>query len=96
MYQFLQETLKAFWAYLVSIADALSQLAGRITTWTDNPNESISGAAWRKRHQYPMVRIVIDFLLRPLGPDHCRGSFMKDWARARIMVAQHDPYRAED
>lgn len=80
--------MNAFASYLLSVFDALSQLLGRIIGWTGNANESISGAAWRKREEHPWVYRVIDFLLRPLGPDHCQEAFLADILRAGELLRQ--------
>lgn len=72
-------------SYLISVFDALSQLVGRILGWTGNANESISGAAWRKRDEHPWVVRVIDFLL---GADHCREAFLADLVRAGELLRQ--------
>lgn len=79
--------IEAFRAYLISVGDALSQLVGRILTWTDNPNESISGAAWRQRCRFPRVRKTIDLLL---GEDHCLDSYTNDLRRAYELIKNTD------
>jgi len=76
--------MEALFSYLISVGDATSQLVGRILTWTANPNESISGAAWRKRARYPLVQRGIDLLL---GEGHCRTAYEGDLRRAYELIA---------
>jgi len=85
--------------WLISVGDALSQLLGRLIwirhqgrwrTWTDSPNESISGAAdrWAEMGYYEWVAPSIDWLsyLWLDGRGHCRRARDADLSRAINLV----------
>jgi hypothetical protein len=65
--------------YLISVGDAFSQLVGTVLTYSATPNESISGAAYRRDD---WLRPVLDGLFRVFHEEHCRKSHEADVARA--------------
>lgn len=65
--------------YLISVGDAFSQLVGRVLTYTATPNESISGAAYRRDD---WLRPILDGIFRVFHEGHCRKSHEADVARA--------------
>ena len=69
--------------YLISVGDALSQLVGRVLTYTATPNESISGAAYRKQD---WLRVALDGLFRVFHEGHCRRAHEADVHRALEVV----------
>ena len=80
-------------AALISIGDAASQLAGRLIpvrvdgqwrAFTDDSNESVSGAAsrWSRRGRFEWVEYTIDVVLSPRQRNHCREARIKDTQRA--------------
>jgi hypothetical protein len=75
--------------YLVRLGDAVSQLANVIIGGT-NPNESISGRAWRLRTRkgWKQARAVIDFIFSPFEKNHCHMSYVADLHRARKLIAE--------
>ena len=71
--------------YIVRVGDALSQFINVLVFFSHNPNESISGKAYRLRKEskswnvgYHIVNAI--FFLQE---DHCRASYLKDVKRAR-------------
>jgi hypothetical protein len=82
-------------SWLISVGDALSQLGGRLIpirvdgkwrVWTDNANQSISGAAnmWAERGRFEWVEKVIDGVAQVFGDsDHCAMARYYDLQRAK-------------
>ena len=54
-----------------------------------NPNESISGRAYRMRRcsGWKQARYLIDIAFIPFERDHCKASYDADLKRAAIMLA---------
>lgn len=76
--------LKPFLNYLLRIAEALSQLINVVVFFGDNPNEQVSGRAYRMRRinwQWAALRWAINFLFF-WQQDHCRDSHVADLKRA--------------
>jgi hypothetical protein len=71
--------------YLIRLGDALSQLLN-VALLNGDANESISGRAHREG--WKTAERVINGLLRPLGPDHCRTAYEADVARAWELVKE--------
>jgi len=77
--------------YVVHIGDALSQLINVVVFFSDNPNESVSGRAWRLRTKYRfwgILKVVIDFVASPLEEDHCEMSHKGDVSRAAKLLRE--------
>lgn len=74
--------------YLIRVGDALSQFLNVLILFGKNPNESISGRAWRLRATpgWRQLRIVIDFLFSYWQEEHCREAFFNDLLRARQLL----------
>lgn len=81
--------------YVVRVGDAISQFLNVAFFLGDNPNESLSGRAWRQRrdHGWKELRIVIDWLFKPWMPNHCQASYYNDLVRARRLIAEADVKR---
>jgi len=77
--------MKDLWKYIVSVGDATSQLVGRLLTYTNTPNESISGAAYRRDGA---VKKVIDWVFSPLERNHTKKAYLADLARAINTVVE--------
>lgn len=75
-------------AYFLRVGDALSQL-GNVIIGGGNPNESISGRAWRQRRRFgwKQARIIIDFIFLPFHKGHCQAVARNDVQRARALIA---------
>jgi len=88
--------VNAFFAHLVSIGDAASQLLGRLIPvkadgewqcFTMSSNESVSGAAyrWEETHGW-QARKVIDLIFKAVtfgrDSDHCLTAFIADYHRS--------------
>jgi hypothetical protein len=71
--------------YLIRLGDALSQLLN-VALLNGDANESISGRAHREG--WKTAERIINWLLRPLGPDHCRTAYLEDVARAWELVKE--------
>lgn len=76
-------------AYFRRCGDALSQLINVALLFSKNPNESISGRAYRMRRcaGWKQARYLIDIIFLPLEKDHCKASYDADLKRAAIMLA---------
>jgi hypothetical protein len=76
-------------AYLLRVGDATSQWINVVILLGPNPNESISGRAYRLRRQvvWKQVRVCIDILFLPFEKNHCKASYDADLKRAAIMLA---------
>jgi len=74
--------------YGLRVGNAISQLINTLVGG-DNPNESVSGRAWRERRRFgwKQTRIVIDFLFSPFHKNHCQTSARNDVRRARSLIA---------
>lgn len=71
--------------YFVRLGDAVSQLVNVAFFFSDNPNESLSGRAWRNRNKsrfWGIMKAVIDFIAYPFEKDHCEKSHLADVTRA--------------
>lgn len=79
--------------YLISVGDALSQLVGRVIGYTETPNESISGAAYRKDGT---LRKIIDTIFYPLEQEHTLMSHQADIARAIDLLVENGFYVGRD
>ncbi len=75
--------------YLLRIGDATSQWINVAILLGPNPNESISGRAYRLRRQvvWKQARVCIDILFLPFEKNHCKASYDADLKRAAIMLA---------
>lgn len=72
-------------SYWHRLGDATSQLLN-VALLNGNPNESISGRAWRSG--WARVRAAIDAVL---GAGHCRGAYLWDIARAVRLIETVPP-----
>jgi hypothetical protein len=75
--------------HLLTIGDALSQVANVVLFFGDNANESVSGRAWRLHNKYRfwgIIKIVIDWCASPVEQDHCEASHKADVARAARLL----------
>jgi len=75
--------------YLIHVGDATSQWVNVVFLMSKNPNESISGRAWRLRNEskaWSTARKVIDFLAF-WEVNHCYLSYHADVRRAKELLA---------
>ena len=81
-------SLQPLFNYIVRIGDALSQLLNVVIFLSDNPNESVSGRAYRMRKIstfWYLLQIAINYLF--LWQDnHCRTAYRADIERASITL----------
>lgn len=79
-------------SYFRHIGDAISQLINVVFFISENPNESVSGRAWRQRSHWfwGAMRVVLDCAAFVFEKNHCKKSHMNDVARARITIASED------
>jgi len=74
--------------WLIRSLDAVSQWVNVTFLFGDNANESISGRAWRLRHQgWGWVVKFINALFF-LQTNHCQSSHYKDLQRALRVVQE--------
>lgn len=73
--------------YLIHVGDALSQLVNTVILFGE-PNESISGRAYRLNHVRPWgyVETGINWLFSPFEKDHCKKAYDADYERAEQLV----------
>ena len=83
-------SLQPLFDYIVRIGDALSQLLNVVIFLSDNPNESVSGRAYRMRKIstfWYLLQIAINYLF--LWQDnHCRAAYRADIERASKTLRQ--------
>lgn len=77
--------------HLMQVGNAASQLINTLAGgWSD---ESLSSRTWRMHSARPAhrgwaaLRIGIDALLRPLGPDHCQRAYIAEVQRSQTHPA---------
>lgn len=78
--------------YLIRVGDALSQLVNVAVLLGENPNESISGRAFRRQRYSLPWRIVyntVNFLFFNQF-NHCRHAYLQDLHRARATIQRHE------
>lgn len=75
--------------YLIRLGDATSQWVNVVFLLSQNPNESVSGRAYRMRRRsgWKQARYLIDIIFLPFEKDHCKASYDADLKRAAIMLA---------
>jgi hypothetical protein len=81
--------VRNFVRWLLTIGDALSQVANVVIFFGDNANESVSGRAWRLRDKYRfwgIMKVVIDKCASPFEENHCEASHKADVARAARLL----------
>ena len=80
---------------LTQIGNGASQFINACTPggWSD---ESLSSRTWRmslpqlghtQHRGWEALRRVLDAVLRPLGPDHCRHAYLAEVARSQVPPA---------
>lgn len=74
--------------WLVRSLDAVSQWVNVTFLLGDNPNESISGRAWRLRHVGWGFMVTLINCLFFWQPNHCQSSHYKDLQRALRVVKE--------
>ena len=74
--------------YVIRVGDATSQWLNVVLLLSQNPNESISGRAYRMQNVWlwNKIRISIDWLAFPLETDHCKKSHDADVSRAAKLM----------
>lgn len=86
-YSFLQPLFN----YLIRVGDAFSQLFNVLVLFGLNPNESVSGRAWRLHKRsviWNSVKITIDYLASPFEMNHCEASHKADVSRAARLLRE--------
>ena len=75
--------------YLIRVGDALSQLINVVFLWSKNPNESISGRAYRLQGEskaWMYARVTIDLLASVWEKEHCKLAYEGDVRRAKELL----------
>jgi len=74
--------------YLIRVGDATSQWLNVVLLLSQNPNESISGRAYRMQNVWlwNKIRISIDWLASPLEADHCKKAYDADVSKAAKLM----------
>lgn len=70
--------------YVIRCGDAISQFLNVLIFFGGNPNESLSGRAYREKHKrfwYTIMKFL-DWCFSPFQDEHCRKSHEADLARA--------------
>ena len=73
--------------YFIHVGDATSQLVNTVLFLGD-PNESISGRAYRMRDkiQWKTIMTLVDFIMSPFEDQHCQKSYEADIERAKKLL----------
>lgn len=74
--------------YFIRVGDAFSQLINVVVFFGDNPNESVSGRAYRQRSvwYWNAIRVSLNFVLSVFEEDHCKKSHEADISRAARLL----------
>ena len=75
--------------HLLTIGDALSQVANVVLFLGDNANESVSGRAWRLHKTskfWNVIKVSIDWFASPFEENHCEASHKADVGRAARLL----------
>ena len=78
----------AFVSYLIRVGDATSQWVNVAFLFGENPNESISGRAWRMHDESKVWGIAYWTINKVffLEDNHCEAAFLSDYQRAAELV----------
>jgi|11BtaG_2_1085332.scaffolds.fasta_scaffold63932_2 hypothetical protein len=78
--------------YLIRVGDATSQLVNTAVLFSDNPNESISGRAYRLNDEqvWKQTEKTINFIFQKWDEDHCKQAFLNDLGRARKLLGAEE------
>ena len=73
--------------YIIHVGDATSQWVNTVFLLGD-PNESISGRAYRMNHHFVwgIIEKVINWLLSPFEQNHCQKAYDADYDRAARLL----------
>jgi len=77
-------SLRPLFNYIIRIGDCLSQLLNVVVFFGQNPNESVSGKAFRLRRISTFWKIIykgINFIFY-WQDDHCKAAYIADLKRA--------------
>jgi len=84
--------VRALVQYIILVGDALSQLINVLIFMGKNPNESLSGRAYRERKEakyaygfWWYMHLIINCLFW-WQDNHCRAAYNADVARARELI----------
>lgn len=82
--------LSGFGDYFIRVGDGISQLINVVFFLSQNPNESISGRAYRMRRHWlwGKMRVLIDVLFSPFESDHCQKAHNADISRAAKLLRE--------
>ena len=84
--------------YLINLLIAIDQLAN--TLFSGNPDETLSSRCYRNSLKYwyaDWARIVLDFLFRPFGKDHCKTAYESELTRKHnFKVEGHEDVCTKD
>jgi hypothetical protein len=78
--------------YLIHVGDATSQLINTAVFLSDNPNESLSGRAYRLNDKpgWKQAEKTIDFIFQKWSDGHCKQAFLNDLTRARQLLGKEE------
>ena len=78
--------------YLIHVGDATSQLINTAVLFSNNPNESISGRAYRLNDEqgWKQAEKTINFVFQSWEEDHCKQAFLNDLTRARQLLRKEE------
>lgn len=78
--------------YFIHVGDATSQLINTAVLFSNNPNESVSGRAYRLNDEegWKQAEKAINFVFKRWGDDHCKQAFLNDLSRARQLLGKKE------
>lgn len=78
--------------YFIHVGDATSQLINTAVLLSNNPNESVSGRAYRLNDEqgWKQAEKAINFVFKHWGDDHCKQAFLNDLSRARQLLGKKE------
>lgn len=84
--------MNKFVSYMIHVGDATSQLINTALLLSDNPNESVSGRAYRlnEKKGWKQLEKSLNFIFQKWQEDHCKQAFLNDIARAKKLLAEQE------
>lgn len=82
--------MNSVFAYFIRVGDAISQLINVVFFLGENPNESVSGRAYRQRNlpAWKVIQKGLDLIFWAFEKEHCRLSYETDLARAKKTIEE--------
>lgn len=84
-------SIRSFKKYIFNVAIAVDQLVNSI--FNGHPDETLSSRCYRLSERYwyaRTARVVLDFLFKPWGPNHCYEAYKSELERAHLFATAQE------